>query len=154
MQLLFDFLPLIAFFAAYVIYDLYVATATIMVVIALQIAYQWFRHRKVNKMLLISGVLVAVFGGITLILRDPVFIQWKVTVVNWLFAAAFLGSQLFGPKTFTERLMGHAASSSSPDCGGSSTFCGSSISPCSVHSISTSCTTSTSRFGCTSRRGE
>ena len=58
MQLLFDFLPLIAFFAAYVIYDLYVATATIMVVIALQIAYQWFRHRKVNKMLLISGVLV------------------------------------------------------------------------------------------------
>ena len=32
MQLLFDFFPLIAFFAAYVIYDLYVATATIMVV--------------------------------------------------------------------------------------------------------------------------
>ena len=108
MQLLFDFLPLIAFFAAYIIYDLYVATATIMVVITLQIAYQWFRHRKVNNMLLISGVLVTVFGGITLILRDPVFIQWKVTVVNWLFAAAFLGSQLFGPKTFTERLMGHA----------------------------------------------
>jgi len=108
MQLLFDFLPLIAFFAAYVTYDLYVATATIMVVIALQIAYQWFRHRKVNKMLLISGALVTVFGSITLILRDPLFIQWKVTVVNWLFAAAFLGSQLFGPKTFTERLMGHA----------------------------------------------
>lgn len=108
MQLLFDFLPLVAFFAAYVIYDLYVATATIIVVLAVQIAYQWLRHRKVNKMLLISGALVTVFGGITLILRDPVFIQWKVTVVNWLFAAAFLGSQLFGSKTFTERLMGHA----------------------------------------------
>jgi intracellular septation protein len=109
MQLLFDFFPLIAFFAAYVVYDLYVATATIIVVIALQIAYQWLRHRKVNKMLLISGALVAVFGGITLALRNPLFIQWKVTVVNWLFAAAFLGSQLIGPKTFTERLMGHAA---------------------------------------------
>jgi intracellular septation protein len=108
MQLLFDFLPLIAFFGAYVIYDLYVATAVIMVVMAAQIAYQWLRHRKVNKMLLISGALVAVFGGITLALRNPLFIQWKVTVVNWLFAAAFLGSQLFGPKTFTERLMGHA----------------------------------------------
>lgn len=108
MQLLFDFFPLIAFFAAYVIYDLYVATAAIIVAIALQIAYQWFRHGKVNKMLLISGALVAVFGGITLALRNPVFIQWKVTVVNWLFAAAFLGSQLFGSKTFTERLMGHA----------------------------------------------
>ncbi len=44
-------------------------------------------------MLLISGALVAVFGGITLALRDPMFIQWKVTVVNWLFAAGFLGSQ-------------------------------------------------------------
>jgi intracellular septation protein len=108
MQLLFDFLPLIAFFAAYIMYDLYVATATIMVVMALQIAYQWLRHRKVNKMLLISGALVAVFGGITLALRNPLFIQWKVTVVNWLFAAAFLGSQMFGSKTFTERLMGHA----------------------------------------------
>ncbi len=108
MQLLFDFFPLVAFFAAYIAFDLYVATATIMVAIGLQIAYQWFRHGKVNKMLLISGALVAVFGGITLVLRNPLFIQWKVTVVNWLFAAAFLGSQLFGTKTFTERLMGHA----------------------------------------------
>ena len=108
MQLLFDFFPLVAFFAAYIVYDLYVATAAIMAAIALQIAYQWLRHRKVNKMLLISGALVAVFGGITLALRNPIFIQWKVTVVNWLFAAAFLGSQLFGSKTFIERLMGHA----------------------------------------------
>ena len=108
MQLLFDFLPLIAFFGAYIAYDLYVATATIIVVMALQIAYQWLRHRKVNKMLLISGALVTVFGGITLALRNPLFIQWKVTVVNWLFAAAFLGSQYIGDKTFTERIMGHA----------------------------------------------
>jgi intracellular septation protein len=108
MQLLFDFLPLIAFFSAYVAYDLYVATATIIVVMAVQIAYQWLRHRQVNKMLLISGALVAVFGGITLALRNPLFIQWKVTAVNWLFAAAFLGSQFIGAKTFTERIMGHA----------------------------------------------
>jgi len=108
MQLLFEFFPLIAFFVAFMAFDLYVATATIIVAIGLQIAYQWFRHRKVNKMLLISGALVAVFGGITLALRNPLFIQWKVTVVNWLFAAGFLGSQLFGDKTFTERIMGHA----------------------------------------------
>jgi intracellular septation protein len=108
MQLLFDFLPLIAFFVAYIVYDLYVATATIIVVMLLQIAYQWLRHRKVNKMLLISGALVTVLGGITLALRNPLFIQWKVTIVNWLFAVAFLASQLFGTKTFTERLMGQA----------------------------------------------
>lgn len=108
MQLLFDFFPLIVFFAAYSLFDVYVATAAIMVAIALQIAYQWLRHRKVNKLLLISGALVVLFGSVTLALRNPLFIQWKVTVVNWLFAAAFLGSQIFGSKTFTERLMGHA----------------------------------------------
>lgn len=108
MQLLFDFFPLLVFFGAYMAYDLYVATAAIMVAIALQIAYQWLRHRKVNKMLLVSGALVGVLGGITLALRNPLFIQWKVTVVNWLFAAAFLGSRYFGSKTLIERIMGHA----------------------------------------------
>ena len=106
MQLLFDFLPLIAFFGAYVLYDLYVATATIIVVMLLQIAYQWLRHRKVNKMLLISGALVTVFGGITLALRNPLFIQWKVTIVNWLFAAGFLATQFFGERTLIERMLG------------------------------------------------
>jgi intracellular septation protein len=38
----------------------------------------------------------------------PLFIQWKPTIVNWLFAAAFLGSQLVGEKTLVERVMGHA----------------------------------------------
>ncbi len=108
MQLLIDFFPIVVFFAAYKLYGMYVATAAIIVAMAVQIAYQWARHRKVNNMLLVSGALVAVLGGITLALRNPVFLQWKPTVVNWLFAAAFLGSQMFGEKTLTERVMGHA----------------------------------------------
>jgi intracellular septation protein len=109
MQLLVDFFPVIVFFVVYKIYDIYVATAAIIVAMAVQIAYQWFRHRKVSKMLLVSGVLVAVFGGITLGVRDPVFIQWKPTVVNWLFAVAFLASQyVAGGKTLVERIMGEA----------------------------------------------
>lgn len=108
MQALFDFLPLIVFFVAYKLYDIYVATAAIIVAMALQIAYLWLRHRKVNKMLLVSGGLVLVLGGITLALRNPVFLQWKVTVVDWLFAAAFLGSRFIGEKTLAERAMGHA----------------------------------------------
>ena len=108
MQLLFDFFPLLVFFVAFIAYDIYYATAAIIAAMALQIAYQWIRHRKVSKMLLVSGALVAVFGGFTLALRNPLFIQWKVTVANWLFAVAFLGSQFIGEKTFIERIMGHA----------------------------------------------
>ncbi len=108
MQILIDFLPIIVFFATYKFAGMYAATGAIMVAMALQISFQWVRDRTVSKMLLTSGILVAVFGGITLLLRNPIFIQWKPTVVNWLFAAAFLGSRYIGEKTLTERMMGEA----------------------------------------------
>ena len=108
MQLLFDFIPLIAFFVAYRLFDLYVATATLMVAMVLVVAYQWLIHRKVSNILMGSTILVLVFGGVTLALRNPVFIQWKVTVVNWTVAIAFLASQVFSTQTLTQRTMGHA----------------------------------------------
>lgn len=108
MQLFIDFLPVIIFFVAYKFYGMYVATVAIIVAMTVQISVQWIVQRKVNKMLLVSGALVALLGGITLALRDPLFIQWKPTIVNWLFAAAFLGSQYIGKKTLIERIMGHA----------------------------------------------
>src|SRR5690606_27237039 len=107
MQLLFDFLPVIAFFAAYKITgDMFIATAVIIVAVVLQTAVQWIRTRKINQMALISGVLVLIFGGLTLLIHDKAFIQWKVTVVNWLFAAAFLASAFFGERTLIQRMMG------------------------------------------------
>jgi intracellular septation protein len=62
------------------------------VAVVIQVAAQWLLTRKVSSMALISSVLVLVFGGLTLLIHDKAFIQWKVTVVNWLFAAAFLAS--------------------------------------------------------------
>ena len=96
MQLLIDFAPIVVFFVVYKLAGMYWATAAIIVAMAIQMAIQWLREGKVSKMLLISTALVALFGGITLLLRDPLFIQWKPTVVNWLFAAAFLGSGFIG----------------------------------------------------------
>jgi intracellular septation protein len=107
MQLLFDFLPVIAFFAAYKISgSIFVATAVIIVAVVAQTTLQWVRHRKVSSMALISGTLVLVFGGLTLLIHDKAFIQWKVTVVNWLFAIAFIASRYFGDRTIIERLLG------------------------------------------------
>jgi intracellular septation protein len=106
MQLLFDFFPVIAFFIAYKLTDIYVATAVIIVAVVVQAAIQWTRHRKISPMSLISGVLVLIFGGLTLVIHDKSFIQWKVTVVNWLLAAAFLASRFIGERTLVERMMG------------------------------------------------
>jgi len=106
MQLLFDFFPIIAFFVAYKLTDIYVATGVIIVAVIVQTAYQWLRHRKVSPMALISGGLVLVFGGLTLWIHDEAFIKWKVTVVNWLFAAGFLASHFIGEQPVIQRMLG------------------------------------------------
>ena len=46
---------------------------------------------------LVTLVIVLVFGGLTLILNDPLFIKWKSAIVNWLFVIVFLGGQLGAP---------------------------------------------------------
>ena len=78
----------------------------IIAAVIIQVAVQWFRHRKVSAMTLISGALVLVFGTITLLVHDKTFIQWKPTVLNWLFGAGFLVSQFFGEQPVIQRLMG------------------------------------------------
>jgi len=108
MKLLADFFPVILFFVAYQIFGIYVATAVAIAAAAVQVGYLWLRHRKVEKMQWITLGLLAVFGGMTLLLHDPLFIKWKPTVVNWLFAAAFLGSMLLRGPTLIQRMMGHA----------------------------------------------
>ena len=112
MQLLFDFLPVIAFFVAYKLADIFVATMVLIVAVVLQSAVQWLRKRKLSSMHIVSAVLVLIFGGLTLVIHDKAFIMWKPTIVNWLFAAGFLASQLpaFGGKPLVQRLMTSAES--------------------------------------------
>jgi len=107
MQLLFDFLPVIAFFVAYKLADIYVATFVIIIATILQVSIYWLRTRRFNPMHLVTAGLVLVFGGLTLAIHDPVFIMWKPTIVDWLFAVAFLASQwqAFGGRPLVQRLM-------------------------------------------------
>lgn len=105
MQLLFDFFPVIAFFVTYKLADIYVATVVIIVAVIAQSAIQWIRHRKLSSMALISGALVLVFGGLTLWIQDEMFIKWKVTVVNWLFAGGFLISHYVGTQPVVQRML-------------------------------------------------
>jgi intracellular septation protein len=106
MQFLFDLLPVIAFFVAYKVWDIYVATGVLIVGVLLQTLVSWIRHRKVSGMLLTSAVLVLVFGGLTLLIHDATFIKWKPSIVNWLFAAAFLASQFVPGPPIIQRMLG------------------------------------------------
>ena len=106
MQFVIDLLPVIAFFIAYKVAGIYVATAVLIVGVLVQTAVSWIRHRKVSGMLLTSAVLVVVFGGLTLLIHDATFIKWKPTVVSWLFAAAFLASQYMRGQPIIQRILG------------------------------------------------
>ncbi|OMH31850.1 septation protein A [Motiliproteus sp. MSK22-1] len=106
MKLLFDFLPIAIFFAVYqYTEDIIIATAVLIPATIIQIGYTWIRTHKVEKMQLVTLGLVIVLGGATLLFQDKTFIQWKPTVVNWLFGIAFLGSQFIGAKPLVQRMM-------------------------------------------------
>jgi intracellular septation protein len=106
MQALTEFAPLLAFFVAYVLGGLYVATAVLMAAMLALLGLDWLRLKRIPPMHALSAVLVLIFGGATLVLHNALFIQWKPTVFFWLVSLAFLGSAWIGERTLAERLLG------------------------------------------------
>ncbi len=106
MKLLFELLPILTFFVAYRLYDIYVATAAAIVVAVAQAVAGRLRRGRWETVQLVTLALIVVFGGATLLLQDEVYIKWKPTVLNGLFAIAFLASQFIGEKNLAERMMG------------------------------------------------
>ncbi|WP_221801248.1 septation protein A [Oceanobacter mangrovi] len=129
MKLLLDFLPIVVFFLTYkyapelvewvspwlsasqqetlqTTQPIILATAVLIPATVLQILYTRLSTGKVEKMHMITLLLVVVMGGATVLLQDKTFIQWKPTVVNWLFAVGFLGFYLVTRTTPLERMMG------------------------------------------------
>ncbi|MDR3433730.1 MAG: septation protein A [Rouxiella aceris] len=106
MKQLLDFLPLIVFFVFYKLYDIYVASGALIAATALALILTWLKYRKVEKMTLITFVMVAIFGTLTLVFHDDLFIKWKVTVIYVLFSGALLFSQLILKKPLIQRMLG------------------------------------------------
>ena len=106
MKFLFDLFPVILFFVAFKFAGIYVATAVAMGATVAQIAWVWFRRRKVEPMLWVSFGVIAVFGSATLLLQDETFIKWKPTVLYWLFAGSLSIAQLAFRKNLIRAMMG------------------------------------------------
>lgn len=96
MKFLFDLFPVILFFVAFQFWGIFVATAVAIAASIGQIGWLALRGRRIDKMLWVSLAIIVVFGGLTLLLRDKTFIQWKPTVLYWLFGAVLAGASLTG----------------------------------------------------------
>lgn len=88
--------PLVIFFIVNARADIFAATAWFMGAMIISLAVSWLIFKRVAIMPLVTGVVVMVFGGLTLYLQDDTFIKMKPTIVNSLFAAVLLGGLFFG----------------------------------------------------------
>ena len=106
MKFLFEFLPIVLFFAAYQLWGIETATGVAIVASILQIAWLKLRGLVVSGMQWFSLGIIVVFGGLTLWLHDPWFIKLKPTVLNIGFALVLLVAQLGFRKNLLQSLMG------------------------------------------------
>ena len=119
MKTLLDFFPILLFFGAYKLYDIYVGTAVLMGATVVQMAVIYSMDRKLQVMHKITLVLILGFGALTLLLHDDRFIKWKPTVLYTAMGIALavavwglkknflklmLGSQLELPDTIWHKL--------------------------------------------------
>lgn len=88
--------PLVVFFIMNGRADIFVATAWFMGAMVVSLLASWLILKKIAVMPLVTGVVVLVFGGLTLWLQDDTFIKMKPTITNALFAAVLLGGLAFG----------------------------------------------------------
>lgn len=93
-KLLFDVLPLAVFFAGFKWGGLYAATAALVIVTLAILAITYAIERKIALAPLITAIVVGIFGGLTLWLKDETFIKIKPTLVNLVFAIILLGGCL------------------------------------------------------------
>lgn len=107
MNMLFDFLPIVAFFIAYKLYDIYVATMVAMVAAIVHILYQRVRYQQWQKMGLVTLAFIMVLGGATLLFQNELFIKWKPSVVNWAFALALITARLYYKQPMLQKLLGN-----------------------------------------------
>jgi intracellular septation protein len=105
MKALFDLFPLLIFFGAYATVDIFFATGAMMAATTLQVAWVWLKHRKIEKVLMISFAAIMVFGSMTLLLHDKRFIMIKPTIVYWIMAGALLISHFWFKKNPIQAMM-------------------------------------------------
>lgn len=105
MELLFDLFPVILFFVAFKLQDIFVATAVAIAATVIQIVWTKFRKGRVDLMLWVSFSIITLFGGATLLLHDENFIKMKPTILYWTFAAILLFSNLLFHKNLMRTLL-------------------------------------------------
>jgi len=90
LKLVLDIGPLVLFFAANAKFGIYAATGSFMAAVLIALAVSYVMTRHIAVMPLVTAAIVLVFGGLTLILHDDLFIKLKPTIIYVLFGGTLL----------------------------------------------------------------
>ncbi len=90
LKLVLDIGPLVLFFAANAKFGIYAATGSFMVAVLIALAVSYAMTRHIAIMPLVTAAIVLVFGGLTLVLHDDLFIKLKPTIIYVLFGGTLL----------------------------------------------------------------
>jgi intracellular septation protein len=96
LKLVLDIGPLVLFFAANSKFGIFAATGAFMVAVLAALAVSYVMTRHIAIMPVVTAVIVLVFGGLTLVLHDELFIKVKPTLIYILFGGTLVGGLLFG----------------------------------------------------------
>tara|TARA_B100002051_G_scaffold47402_1_gene42069 strand:- start:205 stop:756 length:552 start_codon:yes stop_codon:yes gene_type:complete len=112
LKFLTDFGPLIIFFYYY--YDsgkdLKVAIPPFIIATIIALLIVWILEKKIPKMPLVGGILITLFGGLTIYFNNPVFIYIKPTIINILFGLALIFGRYFTNEPVLKKLMSKSIS--------------------------------------------
>ena len=103
-----DIGPLAIFFYFYYANDknLEIAIPPLIVATIIAVLLVWILEKKVPLIPLLSGVLITLFGGLTIYFDNPIFIYMKPTIINTLFALALFFGKYFTNEPILKKILG------------------------------------------------
>ena len=103
-----DFGPLVVFFFFYYNTDknLKIAIPPFIIATLIALTIVWFLEKKIPMVPLISGILISLFGGLTIYFDNPVFLYIKPTIINILFGLALFFGKYFTNELILKKIIG------------------------------------------------
>ena len=103
-----DFGPLLIFFVFYYKSgkDLRIAIPPFIVATIIAVLVVWILEKKIPMVPLLSGILITLFGGLTIYFDNPIFIYMKPTIINILFGLALLFGKYFTKEPILKKILG------------------------------------------------
>ncbi|VFP79975.1 septation protein IspZ [Candidatus Erwinia haradaeae] len=104
MKLCFDFLPVFIFFMTYKIYDIFIASSVLIITYTIILFLKWFFYRHLDKMSIITFILVLIFGILTVVFHEPDFIKWKTTIIYGLLSIVLFFSHFYRRNPYIKKI--------------------------------------------------